>query len=179
MTKTTCQPPGSVCQVQTRVLGEVWGTGTTLPYLNPSVLATVGLRPALTMVTAVKQWRMAWGLPPAGDITPPQVLIQHQGWPRAPDPQYSHIATDIPVGSVSRALQGVWDPANPDPQGNEPQRGGSSATCTITDQGPPGEFRGVKSHIFQQDTWKNSIEFEFQKIQLNALILGLSKTHFT
>lgn len=54
-TKTTCQPPGSACQVQTRVLGERWGTGATLPFLNLCVPAAVGLRSALTTVAAANQ----------------------------------------------------------------------------------------------------------------------------
>lgn len=75
--------------------------------------------------------------------------------------------------SIPRLAQTSWSPVlsqyssrvrqlgsarYPRSSGSWASKGSTSATCTITDQEPSGEFGGVESHVSQQDTWKNSVE---------------------
>lgn len=125
MTKTTCQPPGSACQVQTRVLG---GDGEQEPHCPIWLCLCLQLWDwgQLWLWSQLSTSKNAlWASPRWWHHSTSGAHPAFQGWSRGPDPQYSPSATSIPAGSVSQTLQGVWDPVDPDPQGTEPQRGGS------------------------------------------------------
>lgn len=113
MTKTTCQPPEPACQIPDRVLGQRWGTGPTLPYLNLSVgICNCGTevssdhghscQPVENASWASPRWK-GWNHFPHHSTSGAHAAFQ--GWPRGPGAQYPPEAVDIPAGSVTWALK--------------------------------------------------------------------------